>query len=97
MGDISHTLTATAHHPADILTQPLRVMEAASGELPQSSPASAHGKRSINSVVGLWCIDETFTHKHVSSSDDRDAPPGSLKSVFHYDGGFTNDLSLIHI
>ena len=27
--DISHTLTATAHHPADILTQPLRVMEAA--------------------------------------------------------------------
>ena len=83
-GDISHTLTATAHHPADILTQPLRVMEAA-------WEGAVHGKQSINSIVGLWCIDETFVYKHVSSSDDRDAPPGSLKCVFHHNGGFTKD------
>ena len=83
-GNISHTLTATAHHPADILTQPLRAMEAA-------WEGAAHGKRSINSVVGLWCIDETFAYKHTSSKDDRDAPPGALKSVFHYEGGCTND------
>ena len=83
--DISHTLTATAHHPADILTQPLRTMEAA-------WEGAAHGKRSINSVVGLWCIDETFAYKHTSSKDDRDASPGAMKSVFHYEGGFTNDF-----
>ena len=53
---------------------------------------AVHGKRSVNSVVGLWCIDETFVHKHISSNDDRDAPPGALKSVFHYDGGCTNDF-----
>ena len=83
--DISHILTATAHHPADILTQPLRVMEAA-------WEGAVHGKRSINSVVGLWCIDESWAHKHTSSKDNRDAPPGALKSIFHYEGGFTHDF-----
>ena len=52
---------------------------------------AAHGKRSIDSVLGLWCMDETFANKHTSSKDDRDAPPGALKSVFQYEGGCTND------
>ena len=70
-GDIAHTLTTTAHHPADILTQPLRIMEAA-------WEGAVHGKQSINSIVGLCCIDETFTYKQTSSKDDRDALPGAM-------------------
>ena len=50
-----------------------------------------HAKRSISSIVGLWCIDERFVHKLISSNDERDAPEGSLKSTFHYDGGYVTD------
>ena len=82
--DISHMLTATAHHPADILKRSLQIMEEAWGEM-------EHGKRSINSIVGLWCIDERFVHKLISSNDERDAPEGSLKSTFHYEGGCVMD------
>ena len=82
--DISHTLTATAHHPAELLKRPLQIMESAWQEMD-------HGKRSINSVIGLWCIDECFAHRLVSSNDERDAPPGSLKSTFYYEGGCVTD------
>jgi hypothetical protein len=82
--DISHTLSATAHHPAELLKRPLQIMESAWEEMD-------HGKRSINSLIGLWCIDDCFAHCLVSSNDERDAPPGSLKSTFYYEGGCATD------
>ena len=50
-----------------------------------------HGKRSINSIIGRWCIDDCFAHRLVSSNDERDAPEGSLKSTFYYEGGCVTD------
>ena len=82
--DISHVLTATAHHPAELLKRPLQIMESAWEEMD-------HAKRSVNSLIGLFCIDDGFAHRLVSSNDERDAPEGSLKSTFYYEGGFVTD------
>ena len=66
--DITHTLSATAHHAADVLKRPLQIMEEAWGEM-------EHGKRSVNSIVGLWCIDERYVHRLISSNDERTPRP----------------------
>ena len=74
--DISHTLTATAHLPAGLLTKPLRQMEVAWGDSPLA-------KLAVNSLIGLWAIDSCFSHTLRSSTYETDAPVGSLKQTFH--------------
>jgi hypothetical protein len=80
--DVSHTLTATAHYPADLLAGPLREMEAAWGGSPLA-------KLAVNSLIGLLSVDETRSYKLHSSRRDSDAPAGALKQVFHYADGET--------
>ena len=78
--DVTHRITATAHYPADTLAKPLQVME-------QAWKDAGHGdlaKRSVNSLIGLWCLDESFSYKCLSSTREDDCPPGALKSTFHY-------------
>ena len=75
--DITHRIRASATYPADTLALPLQTME-------EAWRAIGHGdlaKRSVNSLIGLWCIDESFTYKCLSSTRDDDCPPGALKSV----------------
>ena len=59
---------ATAHLPASILAEPLRTMEAAWGE------DEVLAKLAVNSLIGLWAIDECYSHKLRSSSYESDAP-----------------------
>lgn len=77
--DLSHTLTATAHLPAGLLSEPLRIMEEAwDGDLTLA-------KLSVNSLIGLWAIDEQTSIKVRSSRREDDAPAqGCLTSIFHY-------------
>ena len=78
-GDITHRLTATAHYPPDTLARPLQTME-------QAWQAVGHAdlaKRSVNSLIGLWCLDETFSYRCLSSRREDDCPAGAMKSVFH--------------
>ncbi len=79
---LSHTLTATAHLPAGLLSEPLRVMEEAwDGDLTLA-------KLSVNSLIGLWAIDEQTSIKVRSSRREDDAPAqGCLTSTFHYGDG----------
>jgi hypothetical protein len=44
-------------------------------------------KRAVNSLIGLWAIDESFNYKCYSSRHEQDSSPEALKSTFHYDGG----------
>lgn len=85
--DITHTLTATAHLPAGILAEPLEKMEAAwDGD-------RTLAKTSVNSLIGLWAIDEATSLKVRTSRREDDAPPqGCLTSTFHYEGGFVYDF-----
>ena len=56
---------------------------------------AGHGdlaKRSVNSLIGLRCIDEAFSYKVLSSRREDDCPPGALKTVFHFEGGGINDF-----
>ena len=82
--DVSHRLRATAHYPADCLRKPLEVMEDAWDGL-------EHAKRAVNSMIGLWARDGAVGYRLVSSEDGRDAPLGSMKHVFHYEGGSVTD------
>ncbi len=81
-GDISHPMTATAHLPAGLLSEPLRLMEDAwDGDLTLA-------KLSVNSLIGLWAIDEQTSIKVRTSRREDDAPAqGCLTSAFHYGDG----------
>ncbi len=46
----------------------------------------------MNSLIGLWAIDQAFSHALRSSTCETDAPVGSLKQTFHYEGGSTFDF-----
>ncbi len=83
--DISHTLTATAHLPAGLLTTPLRQME----EAWLGDPLA---KLAVNSLIGLWAIDQASSHSLQSSNYETDAPINSLKQTFYYQGGCTYDF-----
>ena len=88
--DVTHRIRATAHYPADTLAQPLQAME-------EAWRAVGHGdlaKRSVNSLIGLWCLDQSFSYKCLSSTREDDAPPGALKSTFHYGTGIIHDFVL---
>jgi hypothetical protein len=49
-------------------------------------------KLSVNSLIGLWAIDEAAQYKHRSSAREDDSPGDCLKSTFHYKDGFVYDF-----
>ena len=83
--DISHTLTATAHLPPGLLTNPLRQME-------KAWEGHELAKLAVNSLIGLWAIDKNYSHTLRSSTHEADAPVGALKQTFHWEGGCTHDF-----
>ena len=86
-GDLEFILDATAHLPAGLLCQPLEQMEAA------WENQEREAKLSVNSLIGLWNIDESLVFTQTSSSREDDAPNQTcLKSTFHYGGGFIYDF-----
>ena len=78
--DITHILTATAHYPADLLRRPLEMME-------EAWDGDRLAKTSANSLIGLWCIDESFDYRLSSSTHDNDRPPGATMQTFDYGDG----------
>ena len=57
--------------------------------------AVGHGdlaKRSVNSLIGPWCLDENFSYRCFSSTREDDCPPGALKNAFHYGSGTIYDF-----
>ncbi len=61
-------------------------MEAAWGE------DDVLAKLAVNSLIGLWAIDDCYSHKMRSSSYESDAPAGALKQTFHYGDGLVYDF-----
>ena len=51
-------------------------------------------KLSINSMLGLWARDDACTYRLYTSRSEQDAPKGSLKRVFQWDGGSVEDYIL---
>ena len=83
---ITHTLTATAHLPAGLLAEPLEIME-------RAWEGSELAKLSINSLIGLWAIDDATTLKVRTSTREDDKPKhGCLTSLVHYEGGLVYDF-----
>ena len=85
---VTHRITATGRYPASTFAKPLRQMENAWREI--GTPELA--KRAVNSLIGLWAIDESFDYKCYSSRHEQDCPPEALKSTFHYEGGQIMDF-----
>jgi hypothetical protein len=83
--DLPWKLTATGRLPADIFKRPLAQMEAAWGD-------AGLGKQSVNSMVGLWCIDECFSYRLLTSDHPGDTPPNCIKRLMHFPGGACTDL-----
>lgn len=82
--DVRYRLTATAHFPADVFRRPLRLME----EAWAGASGPLLSKLSVNSLIGLWCLDDAFSYQVTSSSHEGDAPPGPhIMRTFHYEGG----------
>ena len=78
--DVTHRIRATAQYPADTFAKPLQTME-------EAWKAVGHGdlaKRSVNSLIGLWCLDENYSYKCHSSTREDDCSPGALKNTFHF-------------
>jgi hypothetical protein len=80
--DIPWKLTATGRLPADLLREPLDRIEAA---------FENGAKQAINSMIGLWCLDEQFSYRLISSNHPGDAPQNAMKRITHYTGGQTVD------
>ena len=72
--DISHRIIAQGHLPADVLKKPLERMEEAWGDI-------GLGKQSINSMIGVWMLDECYSYRLISSNNLEDAPKDSLKGL----------------
>jgi hypothetical protein len=83
--DLPWKLNATGRLPADIFKLPLEQMEAAWGD-------TGLGKKSINSMIGLFCIDECFNYRLLTSDHPGDIPPNCIKRLMHYPGGVCTDL-----
>ena len=81
-------MTATAHYPADTFQKPLHLIEDAWHEARHPELA----KRAVNSLIGLWAIDESFDYRCFSFGHDQDCPTGAFKSTFHYKDGLIHDF-----
>ena len=86
--DVTHRIQATAHSPAEALALPLQEMEKAWKAVGHTDLA----KRAVNSLIGLWAIDDIFSYRCLSSEREDDCPSGALKSTFHYEGGSILDF-----
>jgi hypothetical protein len=78
--DISHTITATGHLPANTFQKPLEAMELAWREDLDKA------KFSINSLIGVCSLDEVEPYVLASSTDAGDAPAGSLMTQYRVNG-----------
>ncbi len=83
--DLPYKLTATGRLPADIFRRPLAQMEAA-------WPDGGLAKQSVNSMIGLWCLDQAFSYKLHSSEHPGDCPPGALKRITQFEHGAVTDI-----
>ncbi len=82
--DLPWKLTASGSLPADIFRKPLRQMEEAWGE-------AGLAKQAINSMIGLWCLDEAFSYRLLSSDEPGDVPEGAFKRITQFEGGAVTD------
>jgi hypothetical protein len=83
---VAETLAAATHLPPGLLAEPLEIMERPWGESPLA-------KLSVNSLIGLWAIDESTVLKIRNSVREDDAPAsGCLTSIFRYEGGLVYDF-----
>ena len=48
----------------------------------------------MNSLIGLWAIDENFDYRCFSSGHEQDSPKDAFKSTFHYKNGLIHDFIL---
>ena len=87
---VTHKLNATAHYPPDTFQKPLHLMEEAWEDTGHPELA----KRAVNSLIGLWAIDENFDYRCFSSGHEQDSPKDALKSTFHYKNGLIHDFVL---
>ena len=85
---VTHRLTATGRYPPHTFREPLRIMDAAW----QEAGHAYLSKKSVNSLIGLWAIDESFDYRCFSSNHDADCPAGALKSTFHFENGSIMDF-----
>ena len=51
-------------------------------------------KRAVNSLIGLWAVDENYDYRCFSSGHEQDCPKDALKSTFHYKDGLIHDFVL---
>ena len=51
-------------------------------------------KRAVNSLIGLWAIDENYDYRCFSSGHEQDCPKDALKSTFHFKDGLIHDFVL---
>ena len=80
--DITHCYTSKGHLPAGLFTKPFRTMEAAWQDVDDSEHMC---KLSINSFIGIMCINENKMYKHSCSTLKEDIPLGaSLSSCISY-------------
>ncbi len=80
--DICHVFIASAHYPADCFQAALRKMDAAWAETFED-----RSKESINSLIGLWCLDEAWSLKLRSSTCPDDAPSGEVMKRYTFRWG----------
>jgi hypothetical protein len=83
--DLPWKLTATGRLPADLFRGPLARMENAWGE-------RGLAKQAVNSMIGLWCLDETYSYKLTTSEHPGDVPPNALKRLTQVGDTVVTDL-----
>ena len=49
-------------------------------------------KQCINSLIGLWAVDENYDYRCFSSGHEQDSPKDALKSTFHFKNGLIHDF-----
>ncbi len=45
-------------------------------------------------MIGLWCLDEAFSYRLLTSEDPGDIPEGGFKRLTQYPGGCVFDIIL---
>ncbi len=45
-------------------------------------------------MIGLWCLDEAYSYKLLTSEDPGDILEGAFKRLTQYPGGYVTDIIL---
>ena len=85
---VTHKLVASAQYPPNTFEEPLYMIDEAWKEAGYPELA----KQCINSLIGLWAVDENYDYRCLSSGHEQDAPKDALKSTFHYKNGLIHDF-----